>query len=655
MAALAILSDRERPVSLDALRQRVAVRAAGKVLLRAKLAPAVGHFARPAWVDGGPIDPAAHVVAERLPSPGGWPQLEALIDAVMSQPLDRARPLWRLHVITGFETGETLLLLTVHHSLADGSGVLDLAGALMDGAEVADPDGVALPDVGSRRRLRAVVEQAGGPFVAVGGALVALCRRPIEAGRRAVAALVGVGQLARAGRAPRSPLNGPLGPTREVGIVATELAELREVRRAFRASSSEVVVATLADAVRRLLAEEGRAAPPELRAMLSLARVRRDPGAIPGNWSTASPVTIPIGEMTAEARLAAVSAASREMLASPRPLGAALVMRALGTWLPTGLHRIAARSVYRSRWFNLIVSTVPGPVRPPRLLGAEMRTAIPLLPLAEGVGLAVGALAWSGRLMIGITTDPALANASRLGVLFEAALSDLVAAARRRLAGEAGSTTGGSSQAGSGGTAASGALALGTAPVRDRTPGGITEGVTQLRGARSGQLRESRGVGRRHGWRGHGASGRRGRGGAGERGERGRWRRHADSRAVGDAEPAEPSWRPPEDGPTGVGRGRLRLRLYRGDAPASGSNGGAERSGGAGTGSDASGRGSGARAGETGRAEGRVDITPVPLEGSRLDASVRPSDATAEDFGDVADFRGARLRRFRARGAGRTT
>jgi diacylglycerol O-acyltransferase / wax synthase len=42
---------------------------------------------------------------------------------------DRDRPLWELHLVEGMAAGRFGVILKVHHSLADGLGLMEMTGA----------------------------------------------------------------------------------------------------------------------------------------------------------------------------------------------------------------------------------------------------------------------------------------------------------------------------------------------------------------------------------------------------------------------------------------------------------------------------------------------------------------------------------------------
>src|SRR5262249_37653747 len=71
--------------------------------------------------------------------------------------------------------------------------------------------------------------------------------------------------------------------------------------------------------------------------------------------------------------------------------------------LPPTVHRVLARRVYQSRWFGAIGSVLPGPRWRVRLGGAEIEAAYPVLPLADGVSVAWGALTWGGYVTVCVT------------------------------------------------------------------------------------------------------------------------------------------------------------------------------------------------------------------------------------------------------------
>jgi hypothetical protein len=106
-------------------------------------------------------------------------------------------------------------------------------------------------------------------------------------------------------------------------------------------------------------------------------------------------------------RAVAVAEELSRLERSGQLLAAEVVMAGLGR-LPAPLHAVLVRAIYRRRFFNLITSVLPGPRKAHYVWGAHVASVFPVLPLAEGVGLAVGFLSWGDMIGVGVTTDTGL-------------------------------------------------------------------------------------------------------------------------------------------------------------------------------------------------------------------------------------------------------
>lgn len=102
----------------------------------------------------------------------------------------------------------------------------------------------------------------------------------------------------------------------------------------------------------------------------------------------------------------------------------------LGTYAPPTLHALAARLVSRGRWFNLVVSNVPGPQVPMYIAGAKLLANYPVMPTAENVGLSIAVTSLAGTMGFGFTGDwDLMPDIDYLAASFEEAVDDLAKAA----------------------------------------------------------------------------------------------------------------------------------------------------------------------------------------------------------------------------------
>jgi hypothetical protein len=84
-----------------------------------------------------------------------------------------------------------------------------------------------------------------------------------------------------------------------------------------------------------------------------------------------------------------------------------------------------ARTVYGRRFFQAIVSNVPGPVDRVALAGSAVTGVLPVLPLAPGAPLTVGTLGWTGVVGVGMVGDPEVIDVDQLVKSFVQAVESL--------------------------------------------------------------------------------------------------------------------------------------------------------------------------------------------------------------------------------------
>src|SRR6185295_19027479 len=118
---------------LDDVRALVASRLQLIPRFRKRVMPVPFGRGRPVWVDHDGFDIADHVRLTTLPAPGNRRQLFELAERLMTQVLDRSRPLWELWFVEGVDRGEHVgLIHKSHHTLTDGISGVDIATVLLD-------------------------------------------------------------------------------------------------------------------------------------------------------------------------------------------------------------------------------------------------------------------------------------------------------------------------------------------------------------------------------------------------------------------------------------------------------------------------------------------------------------------------------------------
>jgi diacylglycerol O-acyltransferase / wax synthase len=104
------------------------------------------------------------------------------------------------------------------------------------------------------------------------------------------------------------------------------------------------------------------------------------------------------------ARLEAVRDELAGLKAGGQAVGATVLTELTGFAPPTIMDQ-AARLSARQRFFNLVVTNVPGPQFPLYLLGRRMLETFPMVPLAKNQGLGVAILSYDGSINFGLVGD----------------------------------------------------------------------------------------------------------------------------------------------------------------------------------------------------------------------------------------------------------
>jgi WS/DGAT/MGAT family acyltransferase len=405
---------------------------------RQRLAYVPFEQGRPMWVDDPHFNPRYHVRDTALPRPGGEEELKRLAGRVFSQALDRSKPLWELWLVEGLQDGRFALVSKTHHALVDGISGVDIATVLFDSAP--DPMPVAQPDhewiprptpSDSQLLADALLERATVPGEIVRGVRAAL-RGPRNLAGKVGEALVGVGAMAWVGMnpAPPSPFNVRIGPHRRFTWVRGDLATFKAVKNATGGTVNDVVLTVVAGALGRYMRLHGH--PTDgvvLKAMVPVSvRADVDRGAL-GNQVSAMWAPLPVGMTDPVQRLLRIRFEMQGIKDSGQAVGAQ-VLTSLSGFAPPTIVAQATRLQSRQRFFNVVVTNVPGPQFPLYMLGRQLEAIFPLVPLAKNTALGIAIMSYNGQLNFGLTADfDALPDVETLAEELESSIEELEAAA----------------------------------------------------------------------------------------------------------------------------------------------------------------------------------------------------------------------------------
>ena len=410
---------------------------------RQKLAFVPFAQGRPRWVDDPHLNLRYHLRHAGLPAPGTEQQLQALASRVFAQPLDRDKPLWELSLVDGLEGNRFAVLAKTHHALVDGISGVDILTVLFDTspepAAPADPGNSWIPrptPTGAQLLGEALVERATVPAEAA-RSFRALLRAPRAVAREAVETAAGVGAMAWAGLnpAPTTPYNRPIGPHRRFTWVRASLDDVKAIKNELGGTVNDVVLTVVAGALGRHLRRRGVSTENlELKAMVPVS-VRPEDHHAPdlGNNVAAMMAPLPVWCQDPYARQQIMRESMEHLKEGGQAVGAQALTELTG-FAPATIMGQAARLMSRQRFFNLVITNVPGPQIPLYLMGRQALDPFPLVPLAKNQGLGIAIMSYNGRMDFGLVGDyDVMYDLDKLAEDLEESLAELAEAAGRKI------------------------------------------------------------------------------------------------------------------------------------------------------------------------------------------------------------------------------
>ncbi|MDT5232665.1 MAG: diacylglycerol O-acyltransferase / wax synthase [Mycobacterium sp.] len=431
------------PLSLEDLHRHLAARLDQLPAFRRRVIPVPLSLAHPVFVEDPRFDLRDHLCHAVLSEPGGPEELDAACARLLSQRLDRSRPLWRITLIDGLADGRQAIVLEIHHALMDGTAIRTTLARIFSGEEPAASPAASQPD-----RMPGRVQLLTGALAHDAWALARLPeligrtrRATVAVRQRRARAIVNV---PRAGvDAPLSAINRGFTPERRLSRASLSLDNVMTVKDVAGVTINDVVLALVGGALRGYL--QAREALPDRPLVASVPVGMNDPEATPRaagnrfaclNTSLATDVDDGwerlqrISTVTAEAK-ACLDLAGRELLVDWLEYIPPVL---IGTRVRRGQ---AARRRPSKRRVGLDVNVVVSNLRGPSDSWQCGSTVVEEMYLAgppnSGIGVNFALWDYAGRLLFGILSfADSVEDPEELAVRLSHSLEELVAAAERR-------------------------------------------------------------------------------------------------------------------------------------------------------------------------------------------------------------------------------
>jgi WS/DGAT/MGAT family acyltransferase len=381
------------------------------------------------WEVDDNFDLDLHLARTALPGRGTVADLKRLVGRLASTALDATKPLWQMHLVDNYDGGQALVV-RIHHCIADGIALIGVLMAMTS----QDPADDALEPAGGADRasggagawdsfLRPLTKATVRAIDSTGDAAAralktsaAMLENPEAMGETATDMVRIAAQVARdvAGIAlmdndsVTSLKGAPSGSKVVAWNEPLSLDDVKAVGRALGCSVNDVLLASVAGAIRSYLEHQGEEVDGiELRAMVPVNL--RDPRKWKelGNKFGLVPLLLPVGVANPIARVYEV----RERMAELKQGYTAMMTMGI-----LGAVGLAPRTVQKqaldflARKATAVMTNVPGPQQPLYMAGAEIRRMLFWVPQSGDIGVGVSILSYAGGVQFGLITDKRLCD-----------------------------------------------------------------------------------------------------------------------------------------------------------------------------------------------------------------------------------------------------
>ena len=377
------------------------------------------------WVDDEDFALERHVVRERLRRRRGQSErvtLQERVGALAMTPLDRAHPLWQMHLIEDYEGGSAIIA-RIHHCIGDGIALISVMMSITDGgsdpprrrrkAAASDDDGDWLTQSVLEPLTALTVKAIGltGDGVAKGLDKVAHGRQSLAGGvdlaRTGMQVLSDVAAMAMMPDDSPTRLKGrPVGHKVVAWSEPLSLDLVKAIGKGLNCSVNDVLLACAAGAIGHWLADQGEdTAGKEIRAMVPVNLRPLDQAWKLGNRFGLAPLVLPIGIDNPVERVYAVRQRMNALKGSYQPLLAFGILALTGLFIKPVQDAVLGLFAKKT---TAVMTNVPGPAVPLKLCGATLRQNMFWVPASGEVGVGLSILSYAGGVQFGLITDQRL-------------------------------------------------------------------------------------------------------------------------------------------------------------------------------------------------------------------------------------------------------
>jgi diacylglycerol O-acyltransferase len=413
ISSVMILDDK---LELDALRRTVASLFLSHKRFKQKPVKYANGFY---WETDPHFELATHVRRIGLAGKGDKDALEELVSDLMSTPLDPSKPLWQFHLVENY-AGGSALIMRIHHCYADGIALIHV---LLSMTTTSPTEQVKLRPIPTALKKHQPAHEGGifemlfHPLEAVDHAVKA-GQHLLEEGMEVVRhtpdllnyALQGAEVISEAAKLLIMPDDTPTRFKGKPGVIKRvawidplPLAEIKAVGKALGCSINDVLLSSVAGALRAYLVENGENVEGlDIRATVPVNLRPLDQVQNLGNYFGLVFLTLPIGIEDPLQRVFEVQKRMEQLKSSYQAILALGLLGTLG--LSPKIVQASAIKVL-SKKATAVMTNVPGPQVPLYYSGSKIREMMFWVPQSGSIGMGVSILTYNDCVQFGLITD----------------------------------------------------------------------------------------------------------------------------------------------------------------------------------------------------------------------------------------------------------
>jgi WS/DGAT/MGAT family acyltransferase len=383
---------------------------------RERIVAAPMFLGHPTWETSEDFDIHDHIELHHVAQPGGEAEFHELVNRLIAPRMDRSKPLWKLHIIHGLESGDSAIVSMVHHAMVDGVGGNQILTTILDlfpDAPTRPPAEVAYeptvpPGRGGRIR-EALWDQARETVDAFSDYQRKMLELSRDAGFEQIRTTLDVLRQSMPQMAlppKRLPFNKSCKGEKSFVWTRFSFSEAREIRSALGGTVNDVILACLGDAVGRYCRTHGHdTLGRTMRVMVPVNLRPEAAGADLGNLVSVLPVEIPIHDTAPRNRVGLIRESTRTLKRGRVAEGVGMMTHLMGAVPVPFQAAFGSMAVSPFPVFNMVCTNVPGPQIPLYAAGHRLKEYYPYVPTGFDMGVGCAIFSYSQMLHIGFNSD----------------------------------------------------------------------------------------------------------------------------------------------------------------------------------------------------------------------------------------------------------